>query len=311
MPQIVAMNNGWPELATPGWLDTTTTLHMWSQIVGKTRMAREPMLNHWWQVPLYVTACGLGTPVLHDGDRAFEIEFDLVRHALRVRDSAGRTPSFPLEPMTVAEFYRRYAATLAEINVELDIWPHPVEVAEAIPFQGDELHRAYDRSWANALFTVLLRTDAILKEFRGGFIGKASPVHFFWGGFDLAVTRFSGRPAPRYAGVIPNCPPWVMIEAYSHEVSSAGFWLGNAQFPEAAFYSYAYPEPEGFANATVKPESARYDGTLREFILPYEAVRRSEHPRRDVQAFLQTTYEAAATLGRWDRKALERQEGQP
>jgi len=306
MPQIGAMKNGWPELATPGWLDSASTLHMWSQIVGKTRLAREPMLNHWWQVPLYVTAAGLGTPVLHDGDRAFEVEFDLVRHALRVRDAAGNTPSFPLEAMTVAEFYRRYQKTLAGIGVEAEIWPHPVEVPESIPFEKDEKHQAYDPAWANALFSALLRADAIFKEFRGRFIGKASPVHFFWGGFDLAVTRFSGRTAPKHPGGIPNCPNWVMTEAYSHEVSSAGFWPGNAQFPEAAFYSYAYPEPDGFGRASVRPESARYDSTLREFILPYAAVRRSADPGREVQAFLQSTYEAAAELGRWDRRALER-----
>jgi hypothetical protein len=271
-------------------------------------MSREPMLNHWWQVPLYVSACGLATPVLHDGDRAFETEFDLVRHALRVRNSEGQTESFPLEAMTVAEFYRRYRATLAEIGIELNIWPHPVEVPEAIPFADDGVHRSYDSAWASALFTVLLRSDAILKEFRGGFIGKASPVHFFWGGFDLAVTRFSGRTAPRYSGQIPNCPPWVMIEAYSHEVSSAGFWPGNAQFPEAAFYSYAYPEPKGFALAPIKPETARYDKTLSEFILPYDAVRRSADPKRDLKEFLQSTYEAAAKLGGWDRQTLERRE---
>lgn len=296
----------WPELGGGGWLDTATTLHMWSQIIGKTRLALEPMRNHWWQVPLYVSPCGLTTTMIHDGDRAFEVELDLVTHALRVRDATGRALSFALEPMTVAAFYRRYLATLESIGVTPRIVRRPVEVIEAIPFDEDEVHRSYDAAWATAFATALRNVDAILSEFRGGFIGKSSPVHFFWGAFDLAVTRFSGRRAPRHPGGIPNCPDRVMVEAYSHEVESAGFWPGDARFAEAAFYAYAYPEPEGFAAATVAPAAARYDTTLREFILPYEAVRRSPDPRRDVLAFLQSTYDAAADLAGWDRRALER-----
>jgi hypothetical protein len=300
------VTDAWPELGTKGWLQTATTLHMWSQIVGKTRLALEPMLNHWWQVTLYVTPRGLATPVLYDHERAFDVEFDFTGHALRIRDSDGRTPSFALEPMTVSEFHRRYRQALASIGVKLRIWPKPVEIVESIRFDEDVVHHSYDPAWARAFARALHSVDSVLKEFRGRFRGKASPVHFFWGGFDMAVTRFSGRTAPTHPGGIPNCADWVMQEAYSHEVSSAGFWVGNADAPEAAFYSYAYPEPEGFSGAQVRPETARYDTTLREFLLPYEAVRRSENPRSDVLAFLQSTYEVAATLGNWDRRALER-----
>ncbi len=298
-----------PELGTPGWLQTVETLQMWTQIVGKTRLALEPMLNHWWQVPLYVSAVGLTTPVLYSGDRAFEVELDFVAHVLAIRDANGNAPSIALEPMTVAEFYRRYREALASIGVDVPILARPVEVEPAIPFERDELHHSYDPEWARAFGTALRSVDSIMREFRGAFQGKASPVHFFWGAFDLAVTRFSGRAAPPHPGGIPNCADWVMREAYSHEVSSAGFWPGNAQFPQAAFYSYAYPEPEAFAAATVRPEAAYYDATVHEFILPYEAVRRSADPRRELLAFLQSTYDAAADQGRWDRRALERSGG--
>jgi hypothetical protein len=296
----------WPDLATPGWTDTEATLHLWTQIVGKTRLALAPMQNHWWQVPLYVTARGLGTSLIENGGRAFEVELDLVAHELRVRDAAGRTPSFPLESISVAEFYRRYREVMRAIDVEVAIMARPVEVPEAIPFAADEQHRTYDRDWVERLFTVLVHSDAILKAFRGEFLGKASPVHFFWGGFDLAVTRFSGRPAPKHGGGIPNCPDWVMHEAYSHEVSSAGFWPGAAWFPEAVFYAYAYPAPDGFASAPVRPAAARYEPALGEFVLPYAAVRTSKDPVGDVRAFLESTYVAAADLAHWDRRALER-----
>jgi len=300
------VTDAWPDLATPGWLDTASTLHMWTQIIGKTRLALEPLINHWWNVPMYVTARGLTTTCIHDGERAFEVELDLVGHALRIHRWEGTT-GFALEPMSVAEFYRRYRALLESIGVRPKILGRPVEVPEAIPFERDEVHHTYDASWATAFATVLLRVDAILKAFRRRFRGKASPVHFFWGGFDLAVTRFSGRPAPRHPGGIPNVADWVMHEAYSHEVSSAGFWPGSAWYPEAAFYSYAYAEPEGFARAEVRPAAAYYETGLGEFILPYAAVRRSADPRADVLAFLQSTYEAAADLARWDRRALERE----
>jgi hypothetical protein len=296
----------WPDLATPGWQDTEATLHLWTQIVGKTRLALAPMLNHWWQVPLYVTARGLGTSLIETGGHAFEVEFDLVAHELRVRDAAGRTPSFPLESYSVAEFYRRYLSLLQSIDVELKIFPRPVEVPEAIPFADDVQHATYDREWVSRLFTVLVESDRLMKQFRGGFLGKASPVHFFWGGFDLAVTRFSGRPAPKHPGGIPNCADWVMHEAYSHEVSSCGFWPGNAWYPEAAFYAYAYPEPAGFPAAAVRPAAAHFDPKVGEFILPYDAVRRSSDPDADVLAFFESTYAAAADLAHWDRAALER-----
>jgi len=301
------MTDGWPELGTARWLDTATTLHLWSQVVGKTRLALEPSMNHWWQVPLYVSARGLATPVLYDGDQAFDIELDLVLHALRVRDGTGRELSFPLGEMTVAAFYRKTMETLASIGVVPDIWPRAVEIPTIIDLDRDVEHHSYDPVWARSFATALRRADAALKGFRGRFLGKASPVHFFWGGFDLATTRFSGRTAPKHPGGIPNCADRVMVEAYSHEVSSAGFWLGNAESPHAAFYAYAYPEPAGFAEATVRPSAAYYDKTFREFVLPYDAVRASPDPEREIDAFLTTTYEAAADLGHWDRRALERQ----
>ena len=245
------------------------------------------------------------------GDRAFEIELDLVRHVLRLRDERGRTPSFPLEPMTVAEFYRRFLELVRSLDIEVRIYRRPVEVSAAIPFDEDQVHASYDRTWAERLHQVLLTSDALLKEFRGLFVGKASPVHFFWGGFDLAATRFSGRTAPPHPGGIPNVGDWVMREAYSHEVISAGFWPGSIDYPEPTFYAYAYPQPAGFEGAAVRPAAARWDTTLREFVLPYHAVRRSSDPAGDVRAFLHSTYAAAADAAGWDRGALERQEPRP
>jgi hypothetical protein len=300
------MSQAWPEMPKENWQQNGATLHMWSQIVGKTRMALAPFQNHWWQVTFYVTPTGLTTSVMEKGPLAIEVEFDFVGHALRARDARGRTASFPLEPMTVAEFYRRYREALRSLDLEVKIFPRPVEVQEAIRFAEDEVHRSYDPRWSVWLHQVLLLSDAVLKEFRGRFLGKSSPVHFFWGGFDLAATRFSGRTAPRHGGGVPNCADWVMWEAYSHEVSSAGFWPGAAVFPEPIFYSYAYPAPEGFAAARVRPAAARWEPTLGEFILPYDALRRAADPAADLRAFLESTYEAAATLAKWDRAALER-----
>ena len=296
----------WPDLAAPNWQATALTMHMWSQIVGKTRLQLAPAQNHWWHVALYVTPVGLTTSVIETGDRAFEIELDLVGHALRVRDARGRTPSFPLEPMPVADFYRRFLEVMRSLDVEVRIYRRPVECVEAIPFDEDQVHRSYDPAWAERLHAVLVRSDAILKEFRGQFVGKASPVHFFWGGFDLAATRFSGRTAPPHPGGAPNVGTWVMREAYSHEVCSAGFWPGAGAYPEPIFYAYAYPQPDGFEQARVRPAAARWDPTLREFVLPYQAVRRSSDPGGDVRAFLDSTYEAAAGAAGWDRRALER-----
>jgi hypothetical protein len=296
----------WPDLDIPGWLDTATTVHMWTQIIGKTRLALAPPQNHWWHVPLYVTPCGLTTSVLIHRDRAFEVDLDLVGHALRVTDAEGRVSGFALEPMSVATFYRRYRDLLAGIGVDLAIRTRPVEVEVAIPFEQDDVHASYDPAWTRAFATALREADGILKAFRGGFVGKASPVHFFWGSFDLAVTRFSGRVAPPHPGGVPNTPDRVMRDAYSHEVSSAGFWPGNPQFPTAVFYAYAYPTPVGFAEAKVRPAGARFDPTLGEFVLPYAAVRASADPRGELHAFLQSTYDAAADLAHWDRPALER-----
>jgi hypothetical protein len=298
----------WPALDTPGWLDTSTTLHLWTQIVGKTRLALASPTHHWWHVSLYVSVTGLATGPMPHGDRSFEIELDLVNHELRLRDDRGEARGFALEAMSVATFYRRYLETLRDAGLFVRIRPVPVEVEVAIPFAEDEHHASYDPGWATRFATALRLVDGELKTFRGGFLGKASPVHFFWGGFDLAVTRFSGRVAPQHPGGIPNCPDRVMWEAYSHEVSSAGFWTGSERDPEAAFYAYAYPTPDGFDRATVRPAAARWDTALGEFILPYDAVRRADDPRGDLRAFLDSTYHAAADTARWDRRSLERQE---
>ncbi len=296
----------WPAMPATNWLDTAVTVHMWSQIVGKTRMAFAPLQNHWWNVALYVTPVGLTTSAIETDDRAFEIELDFVEHALRIRDDRGRTPSFPLEPMTVADFYARFLDAMRSIEIPVRIWPRAVEVPETIRLDADRDHGSYDRTWIEWLHQTLLRTDAIFESFRAEFLGKSSPVHFFWGAFDLAVTRFSGRRAPRHAGGIPNCADWVMHEAYSHEVSSAGFWPGGPSSPNPIFYSYAYPQPEGFAEAKVRPEAAYWEQALGEFVLPYDAVRTAKDPAAEVRAFLESTYEAAADLANWDRPALER-----
>jgi hypothetical protein len=297
----------WPEFPFAAWRDTGETLLRWTQIVGKTRLALTPMINHWWQVPLYVSARGLTTSLMPYQGMSIEVEFDFNGHALLLRTSAGVTRTLPLIPRTVADFYREYMAMLHDAGIDIPIWPVPVEVEDATPFANDEQHCAYDAVSVNRLWRILLHTNRVLTVFRGRFNGKASPVHFFWGGFDLAATRFSGRLAPPHPGGIPHVGDWVMREAYSHEVSSAGFWPGSDVFPQAAFYAYAYPEPPGFADWRVKPAGAFYDTTLREFILPYEAVRTAADPDGTILDFLQSTYEAAADLGQWDRRALERE----
>jgi len=286
------------------WSETATTLQLWSQIVGKTRLALEPLQNHWWNVALYPSARGLTTSLMYAQGRAVEIELDLIEHALRVRTEA-RDDGFALEAgMSVARFYARYRETLASLGIECAIYAKPVEIAEAIPFDRDETHAAYDRAWASSFARTLHAVDPIFREFRGRFLGKQSPVHFFWGAFDLAQTRFSGRAAPRHPGGIPNCPDWVMHEAYSHEVSSAGFWVGDGRaIKEPVFYAYAYPQPDGYDRARVAPDGARWDATWREYFYPLSAAR---DLRRDLLAFLQSTYEAAAELAHWDRASLER-----
>jgi Family of unknown function (DUF5996) len=295
----------WPNLPWAAWEETAQTLHMWTQIVGKIRMARSPRINHWWNVPLYVTARGLTTSPMADRTRSFEIIFDFISHQLRIECSDGAIRLLPLAPRTVAAFYRELMRTLDDMDLATPILAKPVEVAEAIPFAEDDLHKSYDPEYAHRFWLVLLQATRVLTDFRGRFLGKVSPVHFFWGSFDLAVTRFSGRLAPPHPGGVPNLADWVVREAYSHEVSSCGFWPGQAG-TDALFYSYCYPEPPGFAEARVAPTGARYHQELHEFVLPYQTMRAAEDPDQALLDFAQSTYEAGAELGKWDRAALER-----
>ena len=296
----------WPELALAQWQDTYATLHMWTQIVGKTRLALAPMQNHWWQIALYVTPRGLTTSAMPYGGRSLAADFDFLDHTLWLRTSDGATRARPLVARPVADFYAEYVATLRALGVEVALKPSPVEVPVAIPFAEDREHAAYDAGAVNRCWRILLQTDRVLKRFRGRFLGKASPVHFFWGSFDLAATRFSGRQAPRHGGGAPNCPDYVMVEAYSHECSSCGFWPGAGPIAEPAFYAYAYPEPVGYAEHAVRPQGAYYHRDMREFVLPYEVVRGASAPDELLLEFAQTTYDAAAEHGRWDRAALDR-----
>jgi len=296
----------WPSLPLDAWRETYATLHLWLQIVGKVRLAQSPWVNHSWHTTLYVTATGLTTSSIPHGTRTFEIGFNFLEHRLTVGSSDGGHRALALGPMSVAEFYKRLMDALGELDLRVKIHGRPNEIADAIPFDRDETHRAYDAEYANRFWRVLVQADRVLNEFRAGFLGKCSPVHLFWGGPDLAVTRFSGRPAPQHPGGIPNLPDWVTREAYSHEVSSCGFWPGGGPIPHAAFYAYAYPEPAGFAEAPVQPGEAFYSTDLREFLLPYDVVRQSASPDETLRVFLQSTYEAAADLGKWDRSSLER-----
>jgi hypothetical protein len=280
---------------------------MWTQIVGKIRLMQSPWTNHSWHVTLYVTTRGLTTSPIPYGVRTFQIDFDFIAHRVVVQTSDGGSAELRLEPQSVAAFYRRLMHEMAALELRVDIHQRPNEVADPIRFDQDETHRAYDPEYANRFWRVLVQADRVFKAFRVRFIGKCSPVHFFWGAPDLAVTRFSGRRAPEHPGGVPNLPDWVTREAYSHEVSSCGFWPGGGAVPSAAFYSYAYPEPPGFPQARVRPGAAFYSGELREFILSYDSVREAESPDDLLLEFLQTTYEAAADLGKWDRAALERQ----
>ena len=296
----------WPVLPPlADWQDTFATLHMWSQIIGKIRLRLSPPINHFWGCTLYVTTRGLTSSPIPFGTGTFAIDFDFVDHALRLTRSDGRARSFPLEAMPVADFYRQTMRALGDLGISVHIYAWPVEVVEVIPFEQDETHASYDADAVHRFWRALVLADRVLTDFRARFIGKASPSHFFWGAFDLAATRFSGRTAPKHPGGIPNCPDRVMVEAYSHELASAGFWPG-AGLGEAAFYAYAYPSPPGFSRCRVQPEAAFFHDTLGEFILPYEAVRTAPDPARALLSFLQTTYEAAATLADWDRGALER-----
>jgi hypothetical protein len=298
----------WPDLPLEAWQETFTTLHMWTQIVGKIRLVKTPWLNHSWHITLYVTTRGLSTSPIPHGDRTFELEFNFVSHQLEVRSSDGRGTSVPLKPQTVATFYRLVMEALTSLDIDVRINRKPCELPDPIRFDQDEVHRSYDAEYAQRFWRVLVQVDRVLKIFRSRFIGKCSPVHFFWGAADLAVTRFSGRMAPEHPGGIPNLADWVTREAYSHEVSSCGFWPGGGAIPYPAFYAYAYPEPAGFSGAQVQPEGAFYSLDFREFILPYERVRHSPAPDVTLLEFLQSTYDAAATLAHWDRAALERTE---
>lgn len=296
----------WPSLPLDAWRETYAALHLWTQIVGKIRLSLSPWVNHSWHTTLYVTSTGLTTSAIPYGSRIFQIDFDFLEHQLRVRSSDGRSAGLALEPQSVASFYKRLMEELHKLNLEVKINRKANEIAEAILFDGDEMPRPYDADYATRFWQVLQQADRLFKVFRARFVGKCSPVHFFWGAADLAVTRFSGRTAPLHPGGVPNLADWVAREAYSHEVSSCGFWPGSGPIPYAAFYSYAYPEPEGFSKAPIKPESAFYSTDLGEFILPYDAVRDSQSPDVTLLDFLQATYEAAADLAKWDRSALER-----
>jgi hypothetical protein len=300
----------WPALPYAEWADTCETLHLWCQILGKVRLAQTPWLNHSWQTPLYVSARGLSSGIIPHGGRVFDLELDFVDHVLRVRTD-GRGAEIPLQATSVAAFHAKVMDALGRLGVPVAISAAPNEMAQATPFAQDTAPRAYEPLHAHRFWRVLLTADRVLKTFRTGFLGKASPVHFFWGSFDLAVTRFSGRRAPRHPGGIPHLPDAVVREAYSHEVSSAGFWPGGPGGQDAAFYSYAWPEPAGFRDATPAPREARFDAALGEFILPYDAVGGSADPEGALMAFLSSTYAAAADLGHWDRAALECELGAP
>jgi hypothetical protein len=309
--QIPAPQAPWPELPVAGWRETYATLHLWSQIVGKIRLTRTPWLNHSWHVALYVTARGLTTSPIPDGTRTFQIDFDFIDHVLRISVSDGATRQFALAGQSVASFHAAVMAKLEELGIHLAIDEMPSELPDPIPFPEDEKHASYDPDAVRRFFQILVNVDRVFKQFRTGFLGKASPVHFFWGSFDLAVTRFSGRRAPRHPGGVPNLPDEVACEAYSHEESSAGFWPGSGAIDYPAFYSYVYPEPQGFRAVKVRPEAAFFNEALGEFILPYDAVRTAAQPDQALLEFLQSTYDAAANTAKWDRDALECTLGQP
>jgi len=301
----------WPELPTAAWRETYATLQLWAQIVGKIRLVRTPWLNHSWHVTLYVTARGLTTSPIPDNIRTFQIDFDFIDHALRISTSDGATREFALAGQSVAGFYAAVMAALADLGIHIEIDEIPNELPEPIRFSQDTQHASYDPDAVRRFFQILVNADRVFKQFRTGFLGKASPVHFFWGSFDLAVTRFSGRRAPRHPGGVPHLSDDVACEAYSHEVSSAGFWPGSGAIDYPAFYSYAYPEPPGFRTTRVRPDAAFFSEALGEFILPYDAVRTAAAPDQALLEFLQSTYEAAANAAKWDRDSLECPLGQP
>jgi hypothetical protein len=295
----------WPALPFAEWKDTAETLHMWTQIVGKIRLTLSPWVNHSWNVTLYVTSRGLTTSPIPHEFQTFEIRFDFVHHELRILKSDGAMRTLKLQSQSVAKFYDAVMKALNDLELPVKINMLPNEIENPIPFDEDEEHRSYDPEDANRFWRVLVQSDRVFKEFRSRFCGKCSPVHFFWGSFDLAVTRFSGRPAPRHPGGIPHLPDAITREAYSQEVSSLGFWPGNGAAPTAIFYSYAYPEPTGFTEAKVQPAAAFYEPKFREFMLPYDVVRTAEKPDEVLLNFAQSTYDATSELGQWDRDALQ------
>src|SRR5438093_7443889 len=297
--------NSWPALPLAQWKDTYGTLHMWTQIVGKIRLALAPLVNHWWNVTLYVTPRGLTTSAMPYNDRLIRIDFDFIDHMVLIQTTDGSTKSISLRPRPVAEFYQEMMASLGSLGMPVKIWTTPVEVPDRTPFENDHKHAAYDPEYAQRVWRIMAQASRVFTEFRSRFIGKVSPIHFFWGSFDLAVTRFSGRPAPMHPGA-PYLAKFVAREAYSHEVSSCGFWPGGGLVDRAVFYAYAYPEPEGFKKYPIQPKEAFYSEEMREFLLPYDVVRSAESPDQVLLAFLQSTYEAAANLGGWDRAAIER-----
>ena len=300
----------WPSLPFLEWKETCATLHMWTQIVGKIRLVQSPWVNHSWHTTLYVTSRGLTTSPIPHGTRTFQIEFDFIDHKLLIQASDGEIKTMSLAPRSVADFYEELIAKLTGMNLRVWIHTTPNELPDPIPFEKDYEHASYDAEYANRFWRALVQVDRVFKHFRARFVGKCSPVHFFWGSFDLAVTRFSGRRAPTHPGGIPHLPDWVTREAYSHEVSSCGFWPGNEQMPQPIFYSYAYPEPQGFSTAAARPAGAGYSPDLKEFVFPYDEVRQSASPDAALLEFMQSSYEAAADFGLWDRAELERTEPQ-
>jgi hypothetical protein len=303
VPGAVTAQVQWPELTLADWSETLDAVHLWTQVVGKVRLALEPMVNHWWQVPLYVSARGLTTSLMHAGGLGLEMEFDFLTHRLEVRTAHGNYGHVALAPQSVADFYAATMEALAAVGAPVAINPWPVELPEVVAFPNDTAARPYDADAVQRFWLALVQMARVMTVFRARFVGKVSPVHFFWGGADLAVTRFSGRDAPRHPGGVPHCPDWVQQMAYSHEVSSCGYWPGGPG--EGSFYAYAYPTPDGFAAWPVTPSAAFFDETVGEFVLPYSAVRTADDPDAELLAFFQSTYEAAAELATWDRQTLE------
>ncbi len=298
--------NRWPELPLAEWKDTYDTLHLWTQIIGKIRLELSPFINHWWNTTYYVTARGITTSPIPYNGKHFQIDFDFIAHLLKIETTDGSIKNLSLRPCSVSEFYHEIMSAMESLGMPVTIWTTPVEVQDRTPFERDHKHTSYDPEYTQRFWQILAHTSQVFTEFRSRFIGKASPVHFFWGAFDLAVTRFSGRPAPPHPGA-PNCGRFVMVDAYSHELSSCGFWPGGGPVDGPIFYSYAYPEPMGFKNYPIQPQEAYYQHELGEFILPYDAVRTAKSPDEVLLSFLQSTYEAEATNAKWDRHALERQ----